>query len=148
MIVLAMLTGFNKIGSLERGGPRARQHCVFMNVSVRVCVRARMCVFVHLREEPRINVYFSPANCFLGVFYFIFFAASLCVHTHTVRSIQSEQVVSKNTICWILENVKLTKNINHASDAGPASYFSLCAIIVYMSRCDGVIVYRIVYIWL
>lgn len=83
MIVLAMLTGFNKIGSLERGGPRARQHCVFMNVSMRicVCVRAQMCVFVHLREKPGINVYFCPANCFLGGVFF-FFLQPLHVYIH------------------------------------------------------------------
>lgn len=53
MIVLAMLTGFNKIGSLERGRPRAKQFCVFAYVSECVCVccaperdRARMCVSV------------------------------------------------------------------------------------------------------
>lgn len=91
MIVLAMLTGFNKIGSLERGGPRARQHRVFVNVSMRVCVRAQMCVFVHLREKPGINVYFCPANCFLGVFFFL---QPLRVYIH----IQSGQY-SLNRLC-------------------------------------------------
>ena len=48
-----MLTGFNKIGSLERGRPRAKQFCVFAYVSECVCVccapgrdRAWMCVSV------------------------------------------------------------------------------------------------------
>lgn len=44
MIVLAMLTGFNKIGSLERGRPRAKQLCAFVYVSV--CVCGWMCVCV------------------------------------------------------------------------------------------------------
>lgn len=74
MIVLAMLTGFNKIGSLERSGPRARQHCVFMNVSVCVCV----CMHMHLREKPGINVCFCPANCYIFNF---FCRLSVCTDT-------------------------------------------------------------------
>ena len=60
MIVLAMLTGFNKIGSLERGRPRAKQFCVCLRMYLNVCVCVCVCV-VHLTE----TVCFCPEKYFL-----------------------------------------------------------------------------------
>lgn len=70
MIVLAMLTGFNKIGSLERGRLRAKQFCVFVYISECVCVCG-----APERETVQERV-FLPKH---SVSYFVH-SVSVCVH--------------------------------------------------------------------
>lgn len=76
----------------------------------------------------------------------------MCTVTYRQVNTGSEQVVSKktHTVCWILENVKWTKNINHASGVSLLRrisvlfFFFFCAIIVYRGRCKSVIVYSVI----
>lgn len=56
MIVLAILTGFNKIGSLERGRLGARQFCLCRGIFVSMC----LCT----SEETCINVCFCSEKWF------------------------------------------------------------------------------------
>lgn len=115
-----MLTGFNKIGSLERSRPRTKQLCVFVYVSKCVCV----CVCTWEREGPWMDVYFCPANCVCVCVRACTLYVYASLHASHAELYVWVMVVGQKTLCSVYKYVKTTEKISHRPNAGiPVALF-------------------------